>query len=1224
MLRNETVDQPESSQRAPARTQQQRAAIDAKNVSVVLSAGAGCGKTSVLTDRFLSHLGPGPHCAELSRLVAITFTERAAREMRERIRAKCLERLQRAPADEVQHWLKIVSELDSARISTIHSFCSSLLRSNAVEAGIDPRFGLLDETLGASFLRQSVRIGLHQLLAGNDPDALELVFEFGLSRAQYLLAILVEERYRINFAEWNATTARELATRWDRHWHSVTVPQLLREIAESEPARATLQLLRENVPHHPVMQERREALLEQIPLLTRSPEPGDLLESLKQNARVQGGGTKIDWDSEDDYAAIKDALTDFRSLIEKATDQLNYDPEHLLRGAEMGLCALRATAKIGAIYDERKAEAGLVDFDDLLLGARNLLRDRDDVCRRTAGGIALLMVDEFQDTDPIQDDIVRMLCGDALLNGRLFVVGDAKQSIYRFRRAQPRVFHELREKIPPAGRLPLSVNFRSQPQVLGFVNAVFDGALGPDYEALEAHAGQLSPKPCVEFLFSAAGADEIDDETAQSAAARRRREGDWIARRLTQLLGDDVPRVRGRDPASGEPQLRPIRKRDIVILFRAMSDVRYYEEALRQHGLDYYVVGGRAFFAQQEVFDLVNLCQFLDDVDDEAALVGVLRSPFFSLSDDAIFALGRSPARTLFRHAPSHLSEDERQRIEFAAEVLGELREKKDLLPIARLLTLAIDRTGYDASLLTEFLGARKLANLRKLLDMARQFDQSGLFTLADFVDRLREAVAEETHESLAATHPESSDVIRLMSIHQSKGLEFPVVVIADMDRRGRDQAPLARFDPELGPLVALPEKFGERRDHLGMRIFRLGEREEDLAESRRLFYVAATRAADLLILSANLKSPGRPSNPWLKLLAERFDLLTGQPRQAPATGGKSIMVKYAGRLPEILVHQAPPEAIVLVHDASKQPPLARFRELLDQAEPGALPDTMHVFPPDNRARRRFSVSQIETLDAELRSERFAAPVDVRRVPDDRSERVDEEMSFSELSAAEQLGTLVHAAFERIDYQNPPSPGRLIDKCCGLTAAQVDESMRAAALACLENMLASPLRADLAAARQIHREVDFLLMLPISKNGTATSPPLRQGGVEGVPSEDDCKLNNENCKLQIDHGVIVSGTIDCLFESADGTWHVLDYKTGIRDRSTPPDELLAAYEIQLGLYALAVRELIGRSPDRTELVFVRQGVDRVVFEPTENRLTDVINRVNQVIRRELFALPHPP
>jgi ATP-dependent helicase/nuclease subunit A len=1172
----------------PGPTEQQTAAVNAKNVSVVLSAGAGCGKTSVLTRRFLSHLAPGPDSADLSRLVAITFTERAAREMRERIRTQCFECLRAAPVDEAQHWLKIVSELDSARISTIHSFCASILRSNAVEAGIDPRFGLLDETLGASFLRQSVKMGLHQLLAENDPDALELVFEFGLTRAQYVLATLVEERYRINFADWNEMAPGSLADRWDCHWRSVTVPQLLRDIAESEAARTVLELLRKHVPRGPVMQERREALLEKIPLLTETREPGDLLESLKNNARVQGTGMKKDWDNEDVYVAIKDALTDFRSHIEKLSERLEFDPEHLLRGAEIGLCALRQSAKVGAIYDQRKAEAGLVDFDDLLLRARNLLRDNDDVRRRMSAGIALLMVDEFQDTDPIQDGVVRMLCGDALLKGRLFVVGDAKQSIYRFRRAEPRVFHELRQKVPSAGRLPLSVNFRSQPQVLAFVNAVFDGALGPEYEPLQAHVPQVTKPPCIEFLFSAAGADEAHvgnagagDDVDESAPARRRREGDWIARRITQLLGDNVPRVHLRNAATGKYELRPLKKRDIVILFRAMTDVRFYEEALRQYGLDYYVVGGRAFFAQQEIFDLVNLCQFLDDVDDETALAGVLRSPFFSLSDDSIFALGHSPACSLFLPPPPHLSEEQQKQITLAANVLAELREKKDRLPIAHLLTLAIDRTGYDASLLTEFLGARKLANLRKLLDMARQFDQSGLFTLADFVDRLREAVAEETHESLAVMHPESSDIIRLMSIHQSKGLEFPVVVIADMDRPARNQAPIARFDAELGPLVGLPEKFGERREHLGMRILRLGEREEDLAESQRLFYVAATRAADLLVLSANLKTPGRPTNPWLKLLAERFDLQTGQPRQAPTAGGTSIMVKYAGRLPEIMVHQRPPEAIVLARDASReQPPLARFRELLDQAEPESLPATMRVFPPDNRARRRFSVSEIETIDAEARSGEAIAASSVRRISDDRVDRPDGDAAFSDLSSSEKLGTLVHAAFERIDFQDPQTLSELIDDCCKMSGAQVDQSMRETAVTCVENLLASPLRGELAAARQIHREIDFLLTFPVSEN-------------------------------------VIAGTIDCLFESADGNWHVLDYKTGIRDRSTPATAIVADYEIQLGLYALAVRELIGRAPDRIELVFVRQGVDRVVFEPTDDRLADITARVERAINGQM-------
>ncbi len=1198
----------------PAPNEQQQKAIDANGVSVVLSAGAGCGKTSVLTDRFLSHLEPGDQQTELSKLVAITFTERAAREMRDRIRIKCLGKLRQAPTGEAEHWLAILRELDAARISTIHSFCSSLLRSHAVEAGIDPKFGLLDETLGPAYLQQAVKAGLHEQLAADDADAAELVFEYGLGRTQDLLAILVQERYRIDFARWEKLTPRVLAQQWDERWHKVVVPVLLRDVAESEPARKTDELLRKHVPENPVMRERRLVLLEQIPRLTDTTDPEAILESLQQNARVQGGGTKKDWDTEDIYNDVKDALAALRELLGKVQAQLDYDPGHLIRGAEVGFCALRAAAEVGKAYDRHKAEAGLLDFDDLLLLTRNLLRDHPDVRRRAQAGIALLMVDEFQDTDPIQDDIVRLLCGDRLLTGGLFVVGDAKQSIYRFRRAEPRVFHELRQKIPKAGRLPLSENFRSQPQVLAFVNAVFDGALGSEYEPLKAHIPQLMPQkkvPCVEFLFSVPSAEAADtketgdeDDIAESAPARRRREGDWIARRITELLDDKVPRVHFQNATTGNYELRTVDRRDIVILFRAMSDVRYYEEALRKYGLDYYVVGGRAFFAQQEIFDVVNLCQFLDDVDDQAALVGVLRSPFFSLSDDAVFALGQSPAQALGNSPPPYLAKEEQEQIQFAGKVLSELREKKDRLPIASLLTLAIERTGYDASLLTEFLGARKLANLRKLVDMARQFDQSGLFTLADFSARLREAVAEETYEPLAATHPESSDVIRLMSIHQAKGLEFPIVFVADMDRPLNSQTPPAHFDAELGPLVSLPEKFGERRDHPAMRMFRIQERKEDLAETLRLFYVAATRAADLLILSANLKEPGRATNPWLQLVSERFDLLTGQPRHAPATGGVSIIAKYSGNLPGMLIHQSAPRAIELSTDSGpRAPALNRFRELLDAAEPEPLPGTLRVFTPDQSARRRFSVSEIETIDAQLRSSADTADPDAGRAtppPLRKGGRGGDSLETTEtiitpalpdLSAAEQLGTLVHAAFERLDFKNPQETAALIDACAAALLTQVDDKARATAVVCIENVLRSPLGTELARARQIHREIEFLLSFP----------PLRKQG-SGVASSDSAAAP-----------IIISGTIDCLFESAAGEWKIVDYKTGIRDAKTPAAELLVDYEIQLGLYALAVEQLLHRLPDRIELVFVRQCVDRVVFEPAAERFAEIVARVTRAI-----------
>src|SRR5262249_23908796 len=248
-----------------------------------------------------------------------------------------------------------------------------------------------DEALGASFLQQSEKAGLHELLAADDPEAAELVFEFGLTPAQELLAILVQERYRIDFGQWEQVTARQLAQKWDERWHKVVVPQLLRDVAESEPARRVLDLLRENVSTNAVMRARCEALVEQIPRIVQGDEPERRLGEIRENARVQGGGTKKDWGSEDVYNDIRESLAALRGLIDKLLTQLEYDPEHLVRAAEVGMCALRVTARVGARYDERKAAEGLVDFDDLLLRTRNLLRDHPAVCRRVQSGIALLM-----------------------------------------------------------------------------------------------------------------------------------------------------------------------------------------------------------------------------------------------------------------------------------------------------------------------------------------------------------------------------------------------------------------------------------------------------------------------------------------------------------------------------------------------------------------------------------------------------------------------------------------------------------------------------------------------------------------------------------------------------------------------------------------------------------------------------------------------------------------
>lgn len=1193
--------------RAADLTDQQAAAIHNRDVSIALSAGAGCGKTFVLTRRFLSHLEPGPDRHELSKLVAITFTERAAREMRNRIRAECRQRLERCPENEIEHWLALVRELDAARISTIHSFCGTLLRSHAVEAGLDPKFGLLDEATSGSLLRNAVADGLQKLLAARHADSIELVLEFGLSRTATLLEQLTRERYRIDFDGWRDLAAADVAEVWQNEWQTVVAPQLLRDLVESPTARRVVELFTGHVPRHDEMQIRRQTILDELPELVHSDDPLASLDRIRECARVQGGGGKKVWANDEVYAEVQEALTDLRDQIDRTRQQWEYAPQDLLTAATLGLAALRVTEQAGRAYDEQKRKGAWLDFDDMLLGARDLLRN-DDVRRRAAAGIDLLLVDEFQDTDPIQTEIVRSLCGDGLLNGKLFVVGDVKQSIYRFRRAEPAVFRELRNEIPEGGRLPLSMNFRSQPAILNFVNALFDGALGGEFEALSPSCRQLSPEPSIEFLFATADLDDhAGDSTDDSASARRRREALWIARRIQQLLHDPTPRVRNRNPQTGVDSLRPLVAKDIVILFRAMTDVRYYEEALRQHGLDYYVVGGQAFFAQQEVFDLVNLCRTLDDPDDEAALVGLLRSPFFAVSDDALLGLARQGLRgenltgrqvpllqLLKGTPPAWLSEEQQERLAFAGKVLARLREEKDRRPLSQLLTHAVESTGYDAALLTEFLGVRKLANLRKLIDLARQFDQTGLLTLADFVDRLQESVGEETKEPLAATHPESSNVIRLMSIHQSKGLEFPLVVVADMDRKGNDLPPSARFDGRLGPLVALPEKFGEKRENLGMRLLRWHERDENRAETLRLLYVATTRAADHLILSANLKDIGKISHPWLQLVGERFDLLTGQPRLTPTEGGLSILAKYADRLPQILVHHACPEPVTVEGKGRRQRlALEKLREAVEAAPTTPLPSTMAAIPIDYAARRRISVSEIREFDAALAC-RVPLALDTAgdaAVNDEMLDDEDDDWAPSGQSESQQLGNIVHAVLEQVDFRRPDNATDLLNRVCAAIPRKIDDETRQAAGKCIADFLASPLAAELAGAERFEREIEFVLPWPAPQRSSARTGP--------VPTR------------------MITGKLDCLARLSGVGWVILDYKTGRIPPGKTPRDVVAEYEMQLAIYALAVRNLSGDWPARAELVLLREQALPVAFDPRTADWDALTLRINAAIERIL-------
>jgi ATP-dependent helicase/nuclease subunit A len=869
----------------PDPTPQQFAAISARGTSVVLSSGAGCGKTFVLTNRYLSHLKDDG--VRVGEIVAITFTDRAAREMRDRIRTAVATQMRTHPEDGV--WAEHLRDLESAPIQTIHSFCGDLLRQFAVIAGLDPRFEVLEEVLAETFRAEALRDTLQALLTTETPagrDLVELVVLYGWPATVDAVQSLVKERDTAAWERWLVRPPREIAEQWSGPDRKELLPAWVDYLLAASPKIAHLvNLFRGTECRGPIMRENVQKVLEGLPKLATAPDLAAAVEELRETAKTTKERAAA-WPSAEVYEDVKNAMSEFRKDLPEKLKLWTDEPGDVEAAALVGQRFTRVALSVAEAYQSRKARAGVVDFQDLLVLARDLLRDRAEVRDSLQKRYRFLLLDEMQDTDPVQMELVRLVCGIGIEHNKLFAVGDAKQSIYRFRGAEVALFEELRAAVPEAGRLPLSRNYRSQPGVLNFVNALCE-PLFPPYELLQAEHGSVGTDPCVEFLWSVPAPDRTGDKELVSDV--RAREADAIARRIVELLASADARVRDE---KGPP--RRVSPGDVVLLFRSMSNVAIYEAALRKHGLDYYLVGGRAFFAQQEVYDLLNLLRALENPDDSVALAGTLRSPFGCLADDALVLLGFHRdgiwAGLNDSECVAGLPEDQRPRADRIRHLLARWRSLKDRLPIARLIGTVFADTGYDAAMQFEFLGDRKLANLWKLQDLARSFDRSGLFGLAEFIARLSELVTNQPREEQAATQPENADVVKIMSIHQAKGLEFPVVFLPDLAARnlgGRTAA--ARWNRKLGCLARPPDEdpplFTDFPHRLGLAAEAVADWREDL----RILYVACTRARDLLVLSAGLSdrfpdntatdrpAPVKAPNSWMLALGERFHLGSGE-----------------------------------------------------------------------------------------------------------------------------------------------------------------------------------------------------------------------------------------------------------------------------------------------------------------------------------------------------------
>jgi ATP-dependent helicase/nuclease subunit A len=1167
-------------------TDSQHRIVTALGTNCCVTSGAGCGKTRVLVARYIHLLEQDPD-VPLAAVAAITFTEKAAAQMRDRIRDACRERVAEAMRDRdvvrLERWRQRLWDVDIAPINTIHGFCGSLLRQWPVEAGVDPNFAVLDDTQ-AAFLRQDVvAAAVERGLDADDADLLAVLEHFRLPEVRDVLeAILAGQR------EVLLRTAGPVMNRSDEEILrrlkgdvDERVFARLRATLESPEVRdAVRELARLGGEADDKRESVRREALAQVERLRQAHGADTALAAAGHLAEdiTLRGGSAAKWPSKADLDAAKDALSDLRDAFEAALKDLpTFDPEVEREHLALARALYRTACRTIEAYEAAKRDRSALDFEDLQIRARDLLRDRPrvrDACRRHFRAV---LVDELQDTNFLQFEIVELLATEGaggvetapLRRGALFAVGDPKQSIYRFRGAEVEVFDRARGRVPARGRQGLEASFRLTPGLAILVNHIFARLMGEDYEPVEGVAPQRGA--AVAEVLHTVPTDQADNgfRAGEGHAAEAR----TLAARLEAIVS--AGEVTVRDAETGEE--RPVRWGDVAILLRRTGQLHLYEEALEARGIPYYVVAGRGFYKQQEVLDVINLLRALEDPTDDLHLAGVLRSPMFAVSDEGLYrlkaagpALHEALART---DALEGADAEDLRGLRRAARLLPQWRRLKDRLTLADLVEHLVFDSGYAASAVGRFGGSRAYANLRRMVELAREFERGGLAAVADYVQYVTDVMQSEMQAEQAPVEVPGSDTVRIMTIHKAKGLEFPVVVLPDLAYAPRRPSPPWMIHPSAGLAVRLRDEAGDRVTSAAMALARADEADALRAEDRRLFYVAVTRAQRYLLLSSH--EPFRSSGgetPWLDDLLEALGMERGS-----AGDERTLDLDPAAQVR--VTFQAPPS-----HEPSRGRRRAGPRDVF--AEGRVRWDNLHQRAGKGARKAADRLAQVggagvpptppRTVSVTALAAYRACPhrywwnevQGLRSVSPERAGAMD----------PRDWGTLAHRALELATAPDADACRGAVEAALRDAPPEADrDDLRRRLLDALDAFRAGPLGRRVADARTVHRELPFVLAV----DGTA-----------------------------------VRGKMDLLLETADGQWEVVDYKTG-RPPAGDGADVGEAYALQLGLYALAAERWLGRAPARAAVYFLdHQDYRHRTVTPTD------MEQTVETVREILACIAH--
>ncbi len=1133
---------------------------DDLGVTLVIEAAAGTGKTTALVNRIVSVIGSGR--GELARIVAVTFTEKAAGELKLRLRGE-IERARHNTellSDARSRFDEALKQLEEARIGTIHSFCADLLRERPVEARVDPMFEVAPEDVAGEMFDAAFERWFERVLDNPGEGMRRLLRRRDLSERTGPRAIA--RHAALELLNW-----RDFDSPW-RHSPFERDAEIDAIVAE----------------------------LEALGKLSELGEPDDwLARSLDAIARPVAEATRLEAVRGRDYDALESVLIGLCSG--RRWDWKGYGGsfgeatrEEIFRrraglherlkkfrddaGANLAPLLRDELWPIVDIYRDLKRRAGRLDFLDLLLTARDLVRDNPAVRAKLQNRFTHIFIDEFQDTDPLQAEILLLLSSAdpaesnwlkvKPIAGKLFIVGDPKQSIYRFRRADVSLYQGVKQLLLMHGAQLeyLTVSFRATPAIQSMVNAAFaplmsvESSTQPAYAPLMPYRAELGTQPSIVVLpvpepygdYGRVVDWKIDESLPDAIAAYAR----WLVYESGWTVTErEAPDVRV-----------PIRPRHICILFRRMNSfgrdvTRPYLRALEARHIPHVLVKGGSFNEREEVIAIRNILGAIERPDDELTVFAALRGPVFALTDAALLEFRMTQGRLHpFRNLPDDIP-DSLKEVKSALDVIKGLRRGRNRRPIAETISTLLATTRAHAGIAIWPTGEQALANIMRIMDQARRYEaRGGMTSFRAFVDEL-EARADRDEASETPILEEGTEGVRIMTVHRAKGLEFPIVILADITCN-ETRADASRYIEPASKLAAMelagcaPRELQENAD---------GEHRRDEEEAIRLLYVASTRARDLIVVPA---VGDEECDGWLARLnpvvypvePDRRSPIARQPPGCPEFGDDSVLTRPP-RAPGKMKSVAP--GLYRARDGAHRQEHQQEHQIvwwdprlliLNVEEKMGLRQDKLLQADDNKLvsdrgiklREQWSANRAAMLEAGMAPRinvatatelALAAPAPGPALAETIA--IEETHRDRDRPHGKRFGTLVHLAMLRAPFDaDAREIGKIAASAAKMIGAPEDEV--AAAVSAVKAALKSPLMLRAKAADTVLRECPLMIRL---EDGTA---------VEGIADLAFAEITNDGA-----------------------VWTVVDFKTDI-DVASRLDE----YRAQIRFYVRAVRESTGR------------------------------------------------